>query len=60
VVSIGKGDTEMGKSATKAIVMLLSGNFFTKKVVDGGGGDLKCCGAAQPGFLQNPGYVSGT
>jgi hypothetical protein len=55
VVSIGKGDTEMGKSATKAIVMLLSGNFFTKKVVDGGGGgDLKCCGAAQPGFLLGP------
>ena len=50
----------MGKSATKAIVMLLK--FFTKKVVDGGGGgeggDLKCCGAenllAPPGFLLAP------
>jgi hypothetical protein len=36
--SIGKSDTEMGKIATKAIVMLLSGKFFTKKVVDGGVG----------------------
>jgi hypothetical protein len=30
-------NTEIGKSATKAIIMLLSGKIFTKKVVDGGG-----------------------
>ena len=34
-------NTEIGKSATKAIIMLLSGKIFTKKVVDGGGGGFK-------------------
>jgi hypothetical protein len=43
--SIGKSDTEIGKSATKAIVM--SGKFFYQKRCRRGGvgrRDLKCCG----------------
>ena len=57
---IGKSDTEMGKSATKAIVMLLSGKFFYQKSCrrGEGGGDLKCCGVenllAPPGFCCPP------
>jgi hypothetical protein len=59
-------NTEIGKSATKAIIMLLSGKFFTKKVVDGGG-DLKCCDPesflappvfCSPPLTRHPGYAS--
>ena len=59
---------EIGKSATKAIIMLLSAKIFTKKVVDGGGGIYIvvvqnffwphlgfCCSP----LTRNPGYASG-
>jgi hypothetical protein len=49
---------EMGKSATKATVMFLSGKFFYQKKSSTGVGDLKCCGVenllAPPGFLLAP------
>ena len=67
--SIGKSDTEIGKSATKAIV--ISGNFFYQKRCRRGGvrrRDLKCCCPenifgptwvfAGPPLTKNPGYAS--
>jgi hypothetical protein len=58
--SIGKSATEIGKSATKGIVMLLSGkNFYQKSCRRGGGGeDLKCC-CREKVFLGPPWVFAG-